>query len=105
MSDQTYDIYKVTDPEAVKKLEKQNLDRLASLANQGIQIDVNALAILRTEALIEMLLPSEDQKTEFNYIIELKKKELLDKVFAEIRKQQIMEGVGQGVHRLPNLRG
>ena len=101
----TFDVHEVVDPEQLKKLEKQNLDRLTSLANNdNIHLDVNALAILRTEALIEMLLPDEDQKQKFAYMVELKKKEMLDNVFAELRKQQIMQGVGQGVHSLKNLR-
>ncbi len=86
------------------KIKQSNLSKLEALANQGISLSVGDLAFLKMEALIELFVETEDQKFELEMLIEKKKKEVIDQVMAEIRKQQIMQGVGEGIHRLPNLR-
>jgi Mg/Co/Ni transporter MgtE len=72
------------------KLKQSNLDRLQALATQGIALSVGDLAFVKMEALIEMLL-TEDQKAVFEYKVELKKKEIIDQVMAEIRKAQLTQ--------------
>lgn len=88
----------------LEKLKQSNLDKLKALEGMGITLSVGDLAFLKMEAVIELLVTDEDDKVKLEQLIEKKKKEVIDQVMAEIRKQQIMQGVGEGYHRLPDLR-
>jgi hypothetical protein len=90
----TNDFYEYYDPKATEKLKQSNLDRLEALANQGIALSVGDLAFIKMEALIDVLLPEDhSRRAKFDYVIEMKKKEIIDQVMAEIRKAQLMQGV------------
>lgn len=78
----------------LKRLVQSNLDRLQALSNQGININASYLALLKTETLIEFLIP-EENKEEFAYRLELKKKEFIDQIMSELRKAQLTEGISQ----------
>jgi radical SAM superfamily enzyme len=94
----------IVDPKQIEKIKQSNLARLEVLAQQGITLSVGDLAFLKMEAVIELFVSSPQDKLKLELLVEKKKKEVIDQVMAEIRKQQITQGVGQGLHRLPNLR-
>jgi hypothetical protein len=96
----TQDWHEIVDPKVVDRLRQSNLSRLEALANQGISLSVGDLAFIKMEALIELLVPSEDQKLKLDYTVELKKKEIIDQVMTEIRKAQLLEGVQQTASKL-----
>ncbi len=75
------------------KIKQSNLDKLEALANQGIALSVGDLAFIKMESLIEVFLPDEEQRTELELVVERKKKEIIDQVMTEIRKQTLLEGV------------
>lgn len=95
----------VVDTKELEKLKQSNLAKLNSLNNMGLGLSVGDLAFLKMEALIELFVVDAQDKFKLEILIEQKKKEVIDQVMAEIRKQQIVNGVGQGIHRLPNLKG
>ena len=88
------------DNKELEKLKQSNLSRLEALANQGIMLSVGDLAFLKMEALIEVFLSEDSQKAELEHVVELKKKEIIDQVMAEIRKQTLMNGVSQTANKL-----
>lgn len=88
----------------LEKLKQSNLDKLEALANQGINLSVGDLAFIKMEALIEVFLPLEEQRIELDLAVERKKKEIIDQVLSEIRKQTIMEGVTKNANKLGKLR-
>lgn len=99
----TQDFNEIIDPAQLEKIKQSNLDRLEALANQGITLSVGDLAFLKMEALIDVFLPEQDQKRKLEMVVEQKKKEIIDQVMAEIRKQTLMEGVAKNANKL-NLR-
>lgn len=91
----------IYDPQEIDKLRQSNLDRLQALAQQGIGLSVGDLAFIKMEALIDVLLPEgHHDKLKLDYIIEKKKKEVIDQVMAEIRKAQLVQGVNQAKNKL-----
>lgn len=91
------------DIKELERLKQSNLTRLESLANQGITLSVGDLAFLKMESLIEVFLPTAEERAELDMVIERKKKEIIDQVMAEIRKQTLMQGVANSAGKL-NLR-
>lgn len=81
------------------KIKQSNLDKLEALANQGIALSVGDLAFIKMESLIEVFLPNEEQRTELELVVERKKKEIIDQVMTEIRKQTLLEGTGAAMDK------
>lgn len=79
------------DPKEVEKLKQSNLARLQALANNNLSLSVGDLAFIKMEALIELTVTDPEVRLQFELLVELKKKEVIDQVFAEIRKAQLLQ--------------
>lgn len=88
------------DPAELTKIKQSNLSKLEALANQGLTMSVGDLAFIKMEALIDLFVTDEETKIKLEYLIELKKKEVIDQIMAEVRKAQLMQGVSEAKNKL-----
>lgn len=88
------------DVKELEKLKQSNLSKLEALQNQGLSLSVGDLAFIKMEALIDLTVTQPEAKLALEMLTEQKKKEVLDQVFAEIRKAQLMQGVAEAKTRI-----
>ena len=84
----------------VDQLSQSNVARIENLANQGIPLGPEILALLKVEALVETVLPSPESKLIFQYNLETRKKNFIEDLLKEIRQMQLTQGVAAARSKL-----
>ncbi len=86
------------------KLVQSNNDKQKALVEMtGGTLDQGFLASLKLEVFMETFL-DETAKTVFAYNLQIRLKAMLDEDLKQLRQAQLTQGIGQGVHRLPQLK-
>lgn len=79
-------------PEDLNKLKQSNLSKLQALAEQGINIGPEVLAIIKIEELVDLVIGDDvELRAQYEVSVENRKKEVLDEVLKEIRAQAIRQ--------------
>jgi hypothetical protein len=84
----------------IDQLSQSNIARIENLANQGIPLGPEILALLKVEALIETVLPERASKLIFQYNLETRKKNFIEDLLKEIRQMQLTQGVAVAKSKL-----
>jgi hypothetical protein len=84
----------------VEKLKTSNKARLDNLANQGIMLGPDVLAMLKVEALVDTIMTTEEGRLIYDHNVEQAKKKFIDDLMKEIRQMQLTQGVAQAKSKL-----
>lgn len=76
----------------VEKLQQSNVSKVEALAQYGKGIDSGALANLKIDTFVESFL---DEGAQLVYVrnLEVRLRQMLDEALAQVRQQQITQGV------------
>lgn len=84
----------------VGKLRASNKARLENLANQGVVLGPDVLALIKVEALVDTIMTTEEGRLIYDHNVEQSKKKFIDQLMSEIRQMQLLEGVAQAKSKL-----
>jgi hypothetical protein len=104
MSDKENTAKFLADPDEAQKtidqMSQSNIARIQNLADQGIPLGPEVLALLKVEALVETVLPNPESKLVYQYNLETRKRAFIEDLLKEIRQMQLTQGVAAAKSKL-----